>query len=307
MPGCLFQDELGASMSTAQTAFSLDHRIPESIVRMIQMQGGRVSAFRGANVLHLMPFAPGVEVSERERKPVYSDSFVYDSVREHQRQSLDKYELKVKERERRHSYTSDEEGQIHEYVKANDTPRKAAPGYWENVKQVLRLDHSPESMRYHYLRHLSKVDIAERRKSPKDYFDKLPVSSPSKPALFPLKRSISMGKFTAGKVTKQTSSATPLPSISEEPDADPLSSSLSDLSLSACKLQITSYQGKREVQKVGADQLSELEIMRRFGRLTYICRKLTETELSMREVLRTLVHFKGNVKATVHFYAPLPS
>lgn len=265
-----------------------------------------MSAFRGDNVVHLMPLAPGTVVGERVREPVYSDSFVYDTVREHQKQSLERYQLRVKEWERRKSYTSEEEGQIHEYVKANDTPRKAAPGYWENVKKVLKLDHSPESMRCHYLRHLAKVDIAERRKSPKDYFGPDYNSPTSTLPQSPFKRSLPVENSTARKATKHASSETPLPSIAEELPTDLLSSSMSDMNLSASKLQVVSCQDKREVQKAGFDRLSELEIMRRFGRIAYICRQLAETELSMREVLRALVHFKGDVQATAHFFAPLP-
>jgi hypothetical protein len=306
MPGSLFLDQLGAPISNLQIAFSLDHRIPESMARMIQRQGGQVTAIRGDNVLHLMPFEPGTVVMEKVSSPVYSHNFVYDTVREGRRLDLEVYKLKVKES--RKSYTSEEELQIHEYVKANNTPRKSAPGYWENAQKALKCPHSPESMRYHYIRHLSKIDIDKRRKqSPKDYFgpDYEPDYQPSHPHS-PHKRVIAFTHSTSHKAIKHTSSEAPLPAIMEEQPTDPLSSSLSELVLSASKLRVTICYGKRIVTKMPEDSLSDIEIMRIFGRLAYICRQLAEIEVSMREVLRTLVHFKGDVQATVQFYAPLP-
>lgn len=273
---------------------------------MIQRQGGQVTAIRGDNVLHLMPFEPGTVLLEKVSNPVYSYDFVYDTVREGRRLDLKAYELKGKES--RKSYTSEEELQIHEYVKANNTPRKSAPGYWENAQKALKFQHSPESMRYHYIRHLSKSKISERRKeSPKDYFkrDLDVVFEPPEPQSI-LKRVPLFLPSTSHKVTKHNSSETPLPAISEEDSMDPLSKSLSDLVLSASKLRVTAYQNKRIVTKIPVNSLAEMEIIRYFGKLADICRQLAETEVSMREVLRTLVHFKGDVQATVQFYAPLP-
>ena len=305
MPGSLFLDQLGAPISNLQKAFSLDHRIPESMTRMIQRQGGLVAAVRGDNVLHLMPFEPGTVLPEKVSKPVYSHRFVYDTVREGRKLDLEAYKLKVKET--RKSYTSEEELQIHEYVKANNTPRKSAPRYWENAQQAYKCPHSPQSMRYHYIRHLSKINIDERRKqSPKDYFGPDYEAAYQPPPQPLLKRVIAYTPSTSHKVTKHSSSESPLPVILEEQHSDPLSSSLSELVLSASKLRVTSCHGKRIVTKIPADSLSEIEIMRIFGRLAYICRQLAEVEVSMREVLRTLVHFKGDVQATVQFYSPLP-
>lgn len=295
MSAGLFKDEFGRPLCTLYPAFYLDSKSPESLIRLIEAYGGEISSQPAPKAIHLVPLLPESRLPKPSPEFLYSDLLIYDSVRLHRLQPLHLYRLKVQTR--RNSYSDEDKSRLREYAKANDTPRKNSPQYWKNAKEVLRIEHSPESMRKHYGEFLGKEDKGSRNSSPKEYFEgKSYFNSTTSSEISALKRAKSDWKAT--KIVKYTENTVPLPTIIEENQSNEGFEAL----FSPSSLIITRFPGRREVKITSQKRLSEREVLEKLGNLAVLVRRLSGSDLSLREVVRTLVHWKGDVKAVVKFY-----
>jgi len=310
----LFHTASDTPLSTLHPAFYLDSRVADSIAASISEFGGLVTPILTETSIHLLSFPPKHYVPEIIHHSVYSYLFVVDSVRLLELQLLQHYRLTTqppvqKQIQGRNAYTYEEERRIYDYVKDHSKEGLRSLSYWIKARSMLGDTHPPESLRYHYHNFTSKMDFSGGRKkwqahlpvspqglqdSEEDELVKVTVWPPKRVKLpSSLKReNPAKGPSPPRKSLKsETPPQSPIASIKpleESPQAS-LVASLSQLSLSSA-LAEASY--------------GEADTLATFQRLVKVCQATAKSQVLEREVLRALVHFNGDVQATVLYYSP---
>ena len=327
----LFHASPGAPLSTLHPAFYLDNRVADSVSASIAEFGGLLTPILTETCVHLMPFPPRYYVPEIIHHVVYSYLYVVDSVRLLELQSLRDYQLTTqpsmqRQVHGRNAYTYEEERRIYDYVKGHSKEGIKGLPYWVKAREELGDKHPPESMRFHYKYFTSKMDFSEGRRRWQAHMPPSPAQEeeedervkitvwPQKkvqlPASFkrakpakcpsPLRKSLKAESpphksFKAEtpphkSLNTETPPQSPISSVkpaNDSPQGD-IISSLSQLSLSSA-LAEPSY--------------GEADSLANFRRLVQVCQVRAQSQLLEREVLRALVNFRGDVRATVQFYS----
>lgn len=316
----LFHTAPSSPISTSHPAFYLDRRVADSVSASIVEFGGLLTPILTETCVHLMPFPPRYYVPEIIHHTVYSYLYVVDSARLHELQTLRDYQLTTqpsvqRQVHGRNAYTYEEERRIYEYVKDHSKEGIKGLPYWVRAREELGDKHPPESMRFHYKHFTSKMDFSEERgkwqahrpASPDKQEEEervritvwpqkkvqLPASlkrvNPTKCPSPPLK-SLKAESPSSKSLKAETPPQSPTSSVKlakYSPQED-ITSTLSQLSLSSA-LAEPSY--------------GEAESLSTFHRLVQICQVKAQSQLLEREVLRALVNFQGDVRATVSFYS----
>jgi hypothetical protein len=318
----LFHTSSGAPLSTFHPAFYLDNRVADSVSASISEFGGLLTPILTETCVHLMPFPPRYYVPEIIHHAVYSYLYVVDSARLLELQSLRDYQLTTqpsvqRQVHGRNAYTYEEERRIYEYVKDHSKEGIKGLPYWVKAREELGNKHPPESMRFHYKHFTSKMDFSEGRVRWQAHMPSSPAQEEEedervKITVWPQKKVQLPSSLKRANPTKcpspphkslkaetpphkslkaETPPQSPISSIEpakDSPQRD-IISSLSQLSLSSA-LAEPSY--------------GEEDSLATFNRLVQVCQVRAQSQLLEREVLRALVNFRGDVRATVQFYSP---
>lgn len=282
----------------------------EGVSEAILAYGGLITPVLTETCVHLMPFPPKRNVPETINHAVYSYLFVLESTRLQALQSLKGYQLTTQitrqiEKKERNPYTYEEELRIFQYVKTHSEQGIKSLPYWIRARDVLGSTHSADSMRCHYKQYLLKMEckkggevgqvqlrlsnISEKRPEIDRNSVKISISPINKVQIPPsLKReNPTKGHSPPRKSLKAES---PLPSSPFAPLKSLENSPHLIASLSQLQIDAFSY--------------GESETLASFLRLVEVCKAHSQSQLPEREVLRVLLHFKGDVQATVLFFDP---
>lgn len=307
----LFHTPSDTPLSTLHPAFYLDSRVAESVAAYISEFGGVVTPILTETCIHLLSFPPKHYVPEIIHHCVYSYLFVVDSVRLLELQMLKNYQLTTQPPVQRqilgrNAYTYEEEKRIFDYVKDHSKEGLGSMSYWIKARAVLGDTHPPESLRYHYAHFTSKMNFNGGKAKWKAYLPATPTEMEVQEeenlvnvTVWPPKRvklppSLKRGNPAKApspprkSVKPETPPQSPIASIEDSPQAN-LVASLSQLSLSSV-LAEASY--------------GEVDTLATFQRLVKVCQASAQSQLPEREVLRALINFHGDTKATVLFYSP---
>lgn len=308
-------------MGKRHSAFYLDRRIAEKVGPLVEKYGGVVTPVLTGTCHHLMPFPPKAHVPEIISHPVYSYLFIIDSTRLLELQNLNDYLLTTQPSAQkrilgRNAYTYEDERRIYDYVQRNSKVGISALPYWVKAKEELGGKHPPESLRFHYKHYTSKMRFNEAG-SKRNTYMQMPATEQTE------------FKQEEDEYSNVTVTVWPrkisLPSLKREipapPNFHPLKTvkSETDESLSPCTLSSTSqdlsqdYMGEHapagiiasmsQLSLVSEPSFGETEHLVSFRRLFTVCCSCSSSQLLEREVLRVLLHFQGDVKSTVQFYA----
>lgn len=243
----------------------------KAIKALIEKHGGKMAALRDSDCIELVPYEPNFVMNNRVSHPVYSYTFIADSVTLKQLQSLKEYRmsrLATVKRPTRNPYRVEEDEKMKRYVDTH-SGNPAVVKFWEDaLNKGLDLDHTPDSLRHHWAKVLPNK------------------TSPTKQLSIPTKRS----EFS-------TPAQTPQKKFKEEkiklPDADEIKS-----------IRIVVNSSSRNVYDFAEinNKCEEEEIDQKFDKLVEICSALANKRLSKQEVLRALVARNGLIKATFEHF-----
>lgn len=155
-----------------------DHSMFPILKMQIEFLGGSITSEYSSGCIKLVPFLPNYEMREEPEVPVYSYKFVQESALIGQLQNLESYRIKVTTKkpvqatyqtffkQARNAYTEDEDATIREFVKLH--PGKTSSlAYWKTaLKSGLDLQHTDESLRFHWKQLCTVVKEKEMKTPP---------------------------------------------------------------------------------------------------------------------------------------------
>ena len=300
----IFAPSSNAPISTFHSAFYLDSRVEEGASEAIIAHGGLITPVLTETCVHLMPFPPKHTVPETINHAVYSYLFVLDSIHLQALQSLKEYQLATQitrqiEKKGRNLYTYEEELRMFEYVKTHSEQGIRSLPYWIKARDVLGNAHSADSMRTHYKQHMLKMeckkrgDVGQVQLQLSKVCEKRPEIDPNsvKISILPTKKVQIPSSLKRENPTKVDSPPRKSLKAESPPPSSPIPPLKSPhLITSLSQLQIDDF------------SYGESETLACFCRLVEVCSACSQSQLPEREVLRTLLHFKGEVQATVLFF-----
>lgn len=248
----------------------------KDITKVIEKHGGKMLQTREQDSIEIVPYDIGAPFTNKVSHPVYSYNFIKDSISLKLLQDLKDYRMAkyaTARSQTRKAYRQDEEEIMKKYVETH-AGSPTVVKFWEDaLKKGLNLDHTPDSLRYHWKHIIPKKTNQENKIN-------LPVKRSSTPIASPY--------------------VSPVKKPKEErlfiPDEDEMKS-----------IKIVVKQNKRDILDFGEINVrcEEEDIDDKFERLVNICSTTSGRRISVQEVLRALIARNGVVKATIeHFSNP---
>ena len=130
----------------------------KNLQKQIESNGGKLVAVRETDAIELAPFDVGTPFSSTVSRQVYSSSYVKDCIESKQLLDLKSYSLLKNSltKTNRKSYKPEEEEKMKNYVEAH-VGSPFSVKFWEAaLVRGLDLQHSAESLRYHWKRVMPK-------------------------------------------------------------------------------------------------------------------------------------------------------
>ena len=242
----------------------------KNLQKQIESNGGKLVAVRETDTIELAPFDVGTPFSSTVSRQVYSSSYIKDCIESKQLLDLKSYSLLKNSltKSNRKGYKPEEEEKMRKYVEAH-TGSPFSLKFWEDaLLKGLDLEHSAESLRYHWKRVMPKkseqgVSLPGKRQS----------------------NSVSDGINKKAKIEKLFI-----------PDQDEMKN-----------IRVLVRNNSRNILDFAEINLKceEEEIDDKFEKLVVICSRAATRKCSVQEVLRALVARNGNINATIEHFNDL--
>lgn len=258
----------------AMKFYMLDCVEKKDTQKLIEKNGGKMLENRENDSIELVPFDVGANFTNKALRPVYSFNFIKDSVNLKQLQELKDYKMArftASKSVSRRAYRIEEEEIMKKFVQTH-SGNPSVVKFWEDaLNKGLNIDHTPDSLRYHWKHILPKKTTQENKIN-------LPVKRDSTSSSF----------FTLQKKPKDEKVFIP--------DDDELKS-----------IRVVVKDNKRDILDFGEINIKceDEDIDDKFEMLVNICSNVSKRRISIQEVLRALVARNGEVKATIEHFSSL--
>ena len=246
------------------------HPKRKNLQKQIESNGGKLVAVKETDSIELAPFDVGTPFSSTVSRQVYSSSYIKDCIESKQLLDLKSYSLLKNSltKTNRKLYRPEEEEKMKKYVEDHIGSPLSLKFWEEALIKGLDLQHSAESLRYHWKRVMPNK--SERGVS-------LPGKRQSSSLSDPLNKKAKLDKLFI-------------------PDHDEMKN-----------IRVLVRNNSRNILDFAEINLKceEEEIDDKFERLVIICSHAAGKKCSVQEVLRALVARNGNIHATVEHFNDL--